>query len=88
MDSEAAVIRAEMTQTRAQLDRKIDLLEARARALTPRQLSQRYLPDYFAEKVMGTVLTAVGLKMVWSQWRTNHDRRRRVRAAIESYGRG
>ena len=88
MDHEAAVIRAEMNETRAQLDRKIGLLEARARALTPRQLSQRYLPDYFAERVMGTVLTVVGLKMAWSRWRTNSERRRRVRAAVESYGRG
>ena len=87
MDSEAAVIRAEMNQTRAELDRKIDLLEARARALTPHQLSQRYLPDYFAERVMGTVLTAIGLKMAWSRWRGNHQRRARVRAAVESYGR-
>ena len=88
MDREAAVIRAEMNETRAQLERKIGLLEARARALTPRQLSQRYLPEYFAEKVMGTVLTVIGLTMAWSRWRTNQDRRRRVRAAIESYGRG
>ena len=88
MDREAAVIRAEMNETRAQLERKIGLLEARARALTPRQLSQRYLPDYFAEKVMGTVLTAIGLTMAWSRWRTNHARRRRVRVAVESYGRG
>ena len=50
MDSEAAVIRAEMNQTRAELDRKIGLLEARARALTPRELSERYLPDYFARE--------------------------------------
>jgi hypothetical protein len=77
-----------MTQTRAQLDHKIDLLEARARALTPRQLSQRYLPDYFAERVMGTVLTVVGLTMAWSRWRTNRSRRARIRAAVESYGRG
>ena len=87
MDSEAAVIRAEMNQTRAELDRKIGLLEARARALTPRQLSERYLPDYFAERVLGGLLTAVGLKMAWSRWRASHDRRARVRAAVESYGR-
>jgi hypothetical protein len=31
MDREAAVIRAEMSQTRAELDRKISRLEARAR---------------------------------------------------------
>lgn len=87
MDSEAAVIRAEMNQTRAQLDRKIGLLEERARAYTPRQLSERYLPDFLAEKVLGTVLTLVGVKMVWSGWRANHRRRARIRAAIESYGR-
>ena len=87
MDSEAAVIRAEMNQTRAQLDRKIGLLEERARAYTPRQLSERYLPDFLAEKVLGTVLTLVGVKMVWSGWRANHRRRARIRAAMESYGR-
>jgi len=87
MDSEAAVIRAEMNQTRAQLDRKIGLLEERARAYTPRQLSERYLPDFLAEKVLGTVLTLVGVKLAWSGWRANHRRRARIRAAIESYGR-
>jgi len=76
-----------MNQTRAQLDRKIGLLEERARAYTPRQLSERYLPDFFAEKVLGTVLTLVGVRMVWSGWRVNHRRRARIRAAIESYGR-
>ena len=87
MDSEAAVIRAEMNQTRAQLDRKIGLLEERARAYTPRQLSERYLPDFLAEKVLGTVLTLIGVKMAWSAWRANHRRRAQIRAAIESYGR-
>ena len=47
MDREAAVIRAEMSQTRAELDRKITLLETRAKALTPGQLTRRYLPDVF-----------------------------------------
>lgn len=88
MDREAAVIRAEMNQTRAELDRKIGLLEARARALTPRQLSDRYLPDFFVEKALGSVLTMVGMKMAWSHWRANNHRRARVRAAVESYGRG
>ena len=87
MDREAAVIRAEMNETRAQLDRKIGLLEARARAFTPQQLSERYLPDYFAERAIGSVLTLVGLKMAWSRWRANNHRRARVRAAVESYGR-
>jgi hypothetical protein len=87
MDSEAAVIRSEMNETRAQLDRKIGLLEERARAYTPRQLSERYLPDFLAEKVLGTVLTLVGVKMLWSGLRSNHRRRARIRAAVESYGR-
>jgi hypothetical protein len=87
MDREAAVIRAEMNQTRAQLDRKIGLLEARARSYTPRQLSERYLPDFLAERVIGSVLTLLGATMIWSRWRNHRDRRARVRAAVESYGR-
>ena len=86
MDREAAVIRAEMNETRAQLDHKIALLEARARAFTPQQLSERYLPEYFIERAIGGVLTLIGLKMAWRLWRGNH-RRARVRAAVESYGR-
>lgn len=88
MDREAAVIRAEMNQTRAQLDRKIGLLEARARSYTPRQLSERYLPDFLVERVVGSVLTLVGIKMAWGMWRAHRNRRARVRAAVESYGRG
>jgi len=76
-----------MNQTRAQLDHKIALLEARARALTPRRLSERYMPDFVAEKVIGSVLTLIGLKMVWSKWRSDHRRRARIRAAVEAYGR-
>lgn len=87
MDREAAVIRAEMNETRAQLDQKIGLLEAKARALTPARLSDRYLPDYFAERVFGSLLTLIGAKMAWSRWRAGQNRRARVRAAVESYGR-
>ena len=87
MDREAAVIRAEMNETRAQLDQKIGLLEAKARALTPRRLSDRYLPEYFAERVMGSLLTLVGAKMAWTRWRAGQHRRARVRAAMQSYGR-
>ena len=87
MDREAVVIRAEMNQTRAELDRKIGLLEARARAYTPQRLSDRYLPDFLAEKVLGSTLTLIGATMVLSRWRANRHRRARVRAAVESYGR-
>jgi hypothetical protein len=87
MDREAAVIRAEMNQTRAELDRKLELLEARARAY-PHQLSERYVPDFLAEKVLGSLLTIIGAKMALSEWRAHHKRRRQIRAAVESYGRG
>ena len=63
MDSEAAVIRAEMSRTRAELDRKLTLLEARARELiTPRHV-QRHLPDFFLDRAIGGMLTVIGLKM-------------------------
>ena len=88
MDREAAVIRAEMSETRAQLDQKIGLLEERARALAPRRLSERFLPDYLAERVIGGVLTVAGATMVWNRWRTTRHRRARIRAAVEAYGRG
>ena len=87
MDREAAVIRAEMSETRAQLDQKLGLLEEKARALTPRRLSERYVPDYFAERVIGSILTLIGTKMAWNRWRASRQRRTRIRAAIESYGR-
>jgi len=87
MDREAAVIRAEMSETRAQLDQKLGLLEAKARALTPRTLSERYLPDYFAERVIGGILTLMGVRMAWSRWRNTRHRRAQIRSAVESYGR-
>lgn len=87
MDREAAVIRAEMSHTRAELDRKITRLEARAREFTPRQLSQRYLPEYFVDRVIGGVLTLVGLKLAWGMYRKRRHRREDVRTAMVSYGR-
>ena len=86
MDREAAVLRAEMSQTRAELDRKITQLEARARELTPRRLTERYVGDYAWEKVIGTVLTLVGIRMAWSQYRHRQHRRDRVRGAMAAYG--
>jgi hypothetical protein len=86
MDREAAVLRAEMSRTRAELDQKITRLEARARELTPRALSQRYMPEYVWERVIGTVLTLVGVRMAWSRYRHLQHRRERVRGAMASYG--
>ena len=87
MDSEAAVIRAEMSQTRAELDRKIGLLEARARELTPRRLTQRYMPEYALDRAIGAGLTLLGAGMAWRHWRNGNGNRAKVRAALESYGR-
>ena len=87
MDREAAVIRAEMSHTRAELDRKITLLEARAKEITPRRLTERYVPEYFVDRVIGGILTMVGLRLAWGMYRKQRNRREGVRTAMVSYGR-
>ena len=87
MDREAAVIRSEMTQTRADLDRKLSALQARAHEMTPRQYVQRHMPEYFVDRVVGGILTMVGVKMAWGMYKGRIRRRAQVRAAMASYGR-
>jgi hypothetical protein len=87
MDREAAVIRSEMTQTRQELDRKIARLEVRARELTPRAYAERHMPDYFMERVIGGVLTLIGLRMAWGMYKRRRNRREQVRQAAAAYGR-
>ena len=87
MDSEAAVIRSEMSHTRADLDRKLTELEMRARELTPRRYVKRMMPPFFLDRVVGGLLTLVGVTMAWSQYRDRYRRRPRVREAMASYGR-
>ena len=87
MAEEAAVIREEMSQTRADLDQKLAQLELRARELRPRAVAQRYIPDYAAERVIGTVLTLIGTRLAWKSWRNRVTRRQRIQAAFASYGR-
>ena len=82
MDREAAVLRAEMSRTRAELDDKLARLQARVSELTPQRLTERYVPDYFVDRVIGGVLTLVGLKMAYSMYRKRADRRDRMRAAL------
>jgi hypothetical protein len=46
------------------------------------------MPDYFIDRVIGAVLTVVGLKMAWSQYRHRGNReyrRERMRAALASH---
>ena len=87
MDREAAVLRAEMSRTRAELDEKLALLQARVSELTPQKLTERYMPDYFIDRVIGGVLTLVGLKMAWSQYRWHRHRPDRLRAHAAAYAR-
>jgi hypothetical protein len=87
MDSEAAVIRQEMNQTRADLDQKLSQLEARAEQLRPRAVAQRYMPDRPLDRAIGAVLTLIGTGMAWRHFRNGLGRRARVREAVASYGR-
>jgi hypothetical protein len=87
MDREAAVIRSEMSQTRADLDRKLERFQARARAMTPRRYVQRHMPEYAVERGVGAALTIAGLFMAWRMYQARAGRRAKVRAAMESYGR-
>jgi hypothetical protein len=87
MDREAAVIRSEMIQTRVELDRKIARLEERARELTPRAYAQRHMPDFLLDRVIGGILTLVGIRMAWSALRRARSHRGHVRQAMVAYGR-
>lgn len=69
MDLEAAVIRAEMNQTRNALDSKIARLEEKAKELTPRRYWARHRPDFLWDRTIGGALTLAGLAMAWKQYR-------------------
>ena len=87
MAEEAAVIREEMNQTRAELDWKLARLEARARELRPAAVAKRYMPDYPLDRTIGAILTLIGTRMAWTRWRNGRNRRVRIQHAMESYGR-
>lgn len=73
MDREASVVRAEMSRTREQLDQKLSLLQEKVNDMTPSRVAQRYLPDYFADRALGGVLTLIGLRMAWSRYRATKN---------------
>jgi hypothetical protein len=81
MDSEAAVIRSEMSRTRAELDHKLTLLEERARELTPRRYWERHKPAFFLDRAIGGMLTLIGLRMTLGYVRRSR-RRARARRAV------
>jgi hypothetical protein len=81
MDREPAFIRAEISQTRADLDRKLARLEARARELTPRRAARRFVHERRFEQILGTILVFAGSLFAWKQrpWRPRlYDFRARV----------
>jgi hypothetical protein len=58
-----------MSQTRAALDEKLSLLEARAHELSPKAYARRHLPEYWQEQVIGSTLTLIGVVMLWARLR-------------------
>ena len=87
MDREAAVIRAEMIETRAQLDQKLTLLEERAREFSPKQYARDHMPEYLLDRTIGGLLTVIGLGMAIKMFKAHRNRRAQVKAALTSYGR-
>jgi hypothetical protein len=87
MAEEAAVIRESMNHTRAELDYKLSRLEERARDLRPQVVAKRYLPEYPVDRAIGALLTIIGSRMAWRQYRQRANRRARIQAALASYGR-
>jgi len=84
MDSEAAVIRAEMSQTKAELDYKISQLQRKAKDMTPRSVVSRVMPERTLDYALGSVLTLVGARMAWGQYRAQRNRRERLRATLQA----
>lgn len=79
MDSEAAVIRSEMSQTRAELDYKISQLQRKTQALTPRSVVSQYMPERSLDYAIGGMLTLVGASLAWGRYRALRERDRRAR---------
>ena len=84
MDSEAAFIRAEMSQTKAELDYKISQLQRKAKDMTPRSVVRRVMPERALDYALGGVLTLVGAKMAWGRYRAHRNRRERLRASLQT----
>jgi hypothetical protein len=75
-----------MMRTRADLDRKIVELQARARELSPRRYAARHLPENALDRAIGGILTLVGLRMAWKQFRSRaSSRREQLRAEVAGY---
>jgi hypothetical protein len=85
MDSEAAVIRQEMTQTKAELDYKISQLQRKAKDMTPRSVVSRVMPERTLDYALGGVLTLIGARMAWGRYRMlRKTRRERLREGLQA----
>ena len=84
MDSKAAFIRAEMSQTKAELDYKISQLQRKAKDMTPRSVVRRVMPERTLDYALGGMLTLVGAKMAWGRYRAHRNRRERLRASLDT----
>lgn len=63
MDREAAVIRSEMSRTRADLDVKLSRLRERAKEMSPRRYARQLVPEYFLDRAVGVALVLTGLAL-------------------------
>ena len=86
MDSEAAVIRAEITQTKAELDYKISQLQRKTKDMTPRSVVSRMMPERTLDYALGGALTVVGARLAWGRYRAMRNRRERLRAELDAQG--
>lgn len=84
MDSKAAVIRAEMSRTKAELDYKISQLQRKAKDMTPRSVVRRVMPERTLDYALGAVLTLVGARMAWGRYRASRNRRERLRESLHT----
>jgi uncharacterized membrane protein YccC len=74
-----------MSQTRADLGRKLEQLQGKAHELTPRQYLRRHMPDYALDRAIGAVLTVAGIVLAWNTYQRS-SRRARVHQALAAYG--
>ena len=86
MDSEATVIRAEITQTKAELDYKISQLQRKTKDMTPRSVVSRMMPERTLDYALGGVLTLVGARLALGRYRAIRNRRERLRAQLDASG--
>jgi hypothetical protein len=83
MDSKAAVIRSEMSQTKAELDYKISQLQRKVHDVSPRSVISRFMPGRALDYALGGVLLLIGATMVWGRFRAQRHRRERLIASLQ-----